>query len=104
LGQVFIQKEKPRSAVKIYDGLLSRLPDILSHLTDAEKLAEEVDLYFQTAMLKEELKDNEKALEFYNRTIKLITSAGEKIPGSKEAEIKEFSERQAKDLKWLIGM
>ena len=104
MGQVFIQKEKPESAVKIYEGLLSRLPDILSHLTAAEKFAEEVDLYFRTAMLKEELKDNEKALEFYNRIIKLITSAGDEIPGSKEAEIKEFSERQAKDLKWLIGM
>ena len=89
MGQVFIQKGKPGSAVKIYEGLVSRLPDILSHLTDAEKFAEEVDLYFQTAMLMEELKDNEKALEFYNRTIKLITSAGDEIPGSKEAEIKE---------------
>ena len=104
MGQVFIQKGKPGSAVKIYEGLVSRLPDILSHLTDAEKFAEEVDLYFQTAMLMEELKDNEKALEFYNRTIKLITSAGDEIPGSKEAEIRKFSEEQAKLLKWLIEM
>ena len=55
-------------------------------------------------MLMEELKDNEKALEFYNKIIKLTYSVGDEIPGSKEAEIKEFSEEQAKLLKWLIGM
>ena len=104
MGQVFIQKGKPGTAVKIYEGLVSRLPDILSHLTDAEKFAEEVDLYFQTAMLMEELKDNEKALEFYNRTIKLITSAGDEIPAPKKLRSKNSRRGKLKIWKWLIGM
>ena len=104
LGQIFIKKEKPESAVEIYEGLLSRLPDVLSHLTAPEQFVEEVDLYFHTAMLKEKLKDNEKALEFYDKIIKLTTLVGEKNLGSKEAEIRKFSEEQAKLLKWLIEM
>jgi len=104
LGQIFIKKEKPQSAAEIYIGLLSRLPDVLSHLTPTEQRVEEVDLYFQTAMLKEELKENEKALEIYDKIIMLTTSVGEKNLSSKEAEIREHSEEQAKLLKWLIGM